>query len=87
MRAAGAPGLRGPGAGGAASCCTRCPWPRAATATLTVACFSVAMLLYEKGKQYTLSELEEMLGVAGFVEFESAGSHGYYHLISARKPQ
>ena len=53
---------------------------------LTVACFSVAMLLYEKGKQYTLSELEEMLAAAGFVDFESAESHGYYHLISARKP-
>ena len=53
---------------------------------LTVACFSVAMLLYEKGKQYTLSELEEMLAAAGFVEFESAASHGYYHLIGARKP-
>ena len=53
---------------------------------LTVACFSVAMLLYEKGKQYTLSELEEMLAAAGFAGFESAESHGYYHLISARKP-
>ncbi len=54
---------------------------------LTVACFSVAMLLYEKGKQYTLSELEEMLAAAGFLEFDSVESHGYYHLISARKPE
>lgn len=54
---------------------------------LTVACFSVAMLLYEKGKQYTLSELEEMLAAAGFVGFESVESHGYYHLVSARKPE
>lgn len=53
---------------------------------LTVACFSVSMLLHEKGKQYTLAELEQMLGPAGFVDFQSSVSHGYYHLISARKP-
>ena len=52
-----------------------------------MACFSVAMLLHENGKQYTLSELEEMLATAGFAGFESAVSHGYYHLISARKPE
>ena len=62
------------------------PLAEARDGPLTVACFSVAMLLHEKGKQYTLSEFEEMLAAAGFVEFESAVSHGYYHLISARKP-
>ena len=63
------------------------PLAEARDGPLTVACFSVAMLLHEKGKQYTLSEFEEMLTAAGFVEFESAASHGYYHLIGARKPE
>ena len=63
------------------------PLAEARDGPLTVACFSVAMLLHEKGKQYTLSELEEILAAAGFAGFESAASHGYYHLISARKPE
>ncbi len=53
---------------------------------LLVACFSVSMLLYEKGKQYTLGELEAFLSEAGFVDFKSEATHAYYHLVSARKP-
>jgi hypothetical protein len=52
---------------------------------LTVACFSIAMLLYEKGKQYTLSEFESILTEAGFTEFQSVPSYGYYHLVCAKK--
>ena len=53
---------------------------------LLVACFSVSMLIYEKGKQYTLGELDGFLSEAGFVDFTSEPTHAYYHLVSARKP-
>jgi hypothetical protein len=52
---------------------------------LTVACFSVSMLIYEKGKQYTLTEFESILSEAGFADFRSVPSFGYYHLISGKK--
>lgn len=52
---------------------------------LCVACFSASMLIFEKGKQYTLSEFEALLSQAGFVDFHSVPSYGYYHLISARR--
>jgi acetylserotonin N-methyltransferase len=48
--------------------------------------FSVAMLLHEKGKQYSLSELEKILMEAGFIDFNSTPTFGYYQLISASKP-
>ncbi len=53
---------------------------------LFAACFSIAMLLHERGKQYTLSELRQILGEAGFVDFHAVPASGYYQLISARKP-
>ncbi len=53
---------------------------------LFAACFSVAMMLHERGKQYTLSEFRGLLAEAGFVDFQSAPVSGYYQLISARKP-
>lgn len=53
---------------------------------LTVACLSAILLMYERGKQYTLKELEEILTSAGFVDFEYKPTHVYYHLISATKP-
>ncbi|MBN79328.1 MAG: ubiquinone/menaquinone biosynthesis protein [Planctomycetaceae bacterium] len=52
---------------------------------LTVACFSIAMLLHEKGKQFTARELQQLLAEAGFVEFQVTPSYGYYSLVSARK--
>lgn len=54
--------------------------------SLFAACYSVAMLLHEKGKQYTLSELRAILGEAGFVDFRSEPTAAHYHLVSARKP-
>ncbi|MEO0459182.1 MAG: methyltransferase [Cyanobacteria bacterium P01_A01_bin.114] len=53
---------------------------------LTVACLSAILLMYEKGKQYTLRELENLLSSVGFVDFQSTPTHVYYHLISATKP-
>ena len=54
---------------------------------LTVACFTVSMLIYEKGKQYTRRELQALLSSVGFVHFESTPTFGYYHLIQAEKPR
>ncbi len=53
---------------------------------LFAACFSVAMLLHEKGKQYTLFELWSILGGAGFTDFQSVPASGTGRLTSARKP-
>ena len=53
---------------------------------LLVACFSINMLLYEHGKQYTLSELRAFLEEAGFEDVAAVPSFGYYSLVSARKP-
>lgn len=53
---------------------------------LFAACFTVAMLIREKGKQYALSEFEAMLTEAGFIDFEAEQVFGYYHLITAKKP-
>ncbi|WP_445245425.1 methyltransferase [Microcoleus sp. OTE_8_concoct_300] len=53
---------------------------------LTVACLSAILLMYEKGKQYTLKEIEEILSSVGFIDFQSTPTHTYYHLISAKKP-
>ena len=53
---------------------------------LTVACFSVNMLLYERGRQYTARELCGFLEDAGFIDCRSTPTFGYYHLIEAHKP-
>jgi acetylserotonin N-methyltransferase len=53
---------------------------------LTAAAFSVAMILHEHGRQYTVEELHAFLERAGFVDREASHSFGYYWLISARKP-
>jgi predicted RNA methylase len=50
------------------------------------ACFSVNMLLYERGKQFTLSEIRTLLEDVGFVEVGIIHTFSYYSLISARKP-
>ena len=38
---------------------------------VTVACLSAILLMYEKGKQYTLKEIEEILSSVGFIDFQS----------------
>ncbi len=52
---------------------------------LTVALYSVAMLLHEKGKQFTPRELETLLTDAGFLNFQVTRSFGYYSLVTATK--
>ncbi len=53
---------------------------------LTVACLSAILLMYENGKQYTLSELEKIMSSVGFINFKSTPTFVYYHLITASKP-
>ncbi len=54
---------------------------------LSVACFSISMLLHERGKQYTPSEFSDMLTGAGFEDVVIDPAYGYYSLVSATKPQ
>ncbi|MCP5004031.1 MAG: hypothetical protein GY941_08830 [Planctomycetes bacterium] len=53
---------------------------------VTVASFSMQMLLGTKGKQFTASELEELLIECGFDAITVVHSYGYYSLIRGRKP-
>ncbi len=54
---------------------------------LTVACFSITMLLHEKGKQFTADELEDLLSGAGFNDFQVTPTFGYYSLVTATKDE
>ena len=47
--------------------------------------FSVTMLVYEKGKQYTFTELKNMLEKVGFKDCKVTNAFGYYSLVSATK--
>ena len=46
---------------------------------------SVAMLLHERGKQYSLAEFDTMLSQAGFVDCQALPAYGHYHLVVARR--
>ena len=52
---------------------------------LLAACFSVTMLVYVKGKQYTFIELKNMLEKAGFTDCRVIPAFGYYSLVTATK--
>lgn len=56
------------------------------TGPFTVASFSVAMLLWAEGMQYSGLELSEMLAAAGFVDVEVIRTHGYWGIVTGRKP-
>ena len=53
---------------------------------LAVACCSVTLLLFERGRQYTAGELSELLSGAGFTDFRSTPTCAYYSLVQARRP-
>ena len=53
---------------------------------LGAACFSVAMLLSHRGKQYTLDELRHILVEAGFQDCRAEPTLGRYHIVYATKP-
>jgi len=53
---------------------------------LTVALYSLAMLIHEKGKQFTVGELKELLTDTGFCDVRVTPTFGYYSLVTATKP-
>jgi len=57
----------------------------AADGPLHAALFSV-MMLGTRGKQFSFTELADMLSCAGFVDVSVAHSYAYYSLISGTKP-
>jgi len=56
------------------------------TGPVSAAAFSIDMLLWTMGRQYSGAELFEMLGSAGFVDIEVKPTFGYWNLVSGRKP-
>ena len=56
------------------------------TGPFATACFSVSMLVQEQGKQYTAEELRLLLERAGFINFKTIPTFGYYSLTTAKKP-
>ena len=56
------------------------------SAPLAAAAFSMHMMIFTEGKQFTASELFGMLGSVGFVDCAAAPAYGYYSLVSARRP-
>ena len=56
------------------------------TGPFTVASFSVAMLLWSEGQQYSGHELSSMLSDTGFVDVEVIPTFGYWSIVTGRKP-
>jgi O-methyltransferase/methyltransferase family protein len=52
---------------------------------VTTAAFSMLMLLGTHGRQYTFSELKQILSSAGFADIDSCATYGYYSVVSGRK--
>lgn len=48
--------------------------------------FSLLMAIGTMGQQFTLPQLREILGSAGFVNIDSRNSYGYYSIVSGEKP-
>ncbi|MBA2487686.1 MAG: ubiquinone/menaquinone biosynthesis protein [Nitrospira sp.] len=55
-------------------------------APLTATSFSMNMMFFTLGKQFTAAELEALLKEAGFHEISIVQTYGYYSLVSGRKP-
>ncbi len=56
------------------------------TGPVSAAAFSMDMLLWTTGRQYSGRELTEMLADAGFIDIEMRPTFGYWSLLSGRKP-
>lgn len=52
----------------------------------TTAAFSLMMLLSTWGQQFTRDEICSLFRQAGFRDFRTTPTHGYYSLVDARKP-
>lgn len=55
-------------------------------APLATACFSMAMMFFTEGKQFSLEELDGLLREAGFDNISVVHTYGYYSVVSGRKP-
>jgi O-methyltransferase domain/Dimerisation domain len=53
---------------------------------LEAAVYSVVMLLWQRGRQYSGAELTRMLGEAGFIEIEVKRGFGLWSIVIGRKP-
>lgn len=52
----------------------------------TTAAFSMHMLVYTAGNQFTLGELQALLTECGFTDVCSYPTYGYYSIVQATKP-
>ncbi|HEX7235629.1 MAG TPA: methyltransferase [Gammaproteobacteria bacterium] len=52
---------------------------------VTTASFSMLMLLGTHGRQYSFSELRQILADAGFTDVDARATYGYYSVVSGRK--
>ena len=53
---------------------------------LTVSAYSMAMLMVTQGRQFEAEELRDLLASAGFRDIDVMPAHGYYSLVTGRKP-
>jgi hypothetical protein len=53
---------------------------------ITAASFSMLMLGTTQGRQYSFSELRQILTGAGFTDIEARKTYGYYSIVSGLKP-
>jgi hypothetical protein len=56
------------------------------TGPFAIAAFSIAMLLWTEGEQYSGRELSAMLTEAGFTDIEVKPTWGYWSIVTGRKP-
>jgi hypothetical protein len=56
------------------------------TGPFAIAAFSIAMLLWTEGEQYSGRELSAMLAEAGFIDIEVKPTWGYWSIVTGRKP-
>lgn len=54
--------------------------------SVTATSFSMNMIYFTRGKQFTAGELTDMLREAGFTDVTVNNTYGYYSLVSASKP-
>ena len=58
----------------------------AKTGPFAIAAFSIVMLLWTEGEQYSGQELSTMLAEVGFVDIEVKPTFGYWSIVTGRKP-
>ncbi|HEY3517034.1 MAG TPA: methyltransferase, partial [Gammaproteobacteria bacterium] len=51
----------------------------------TTASFSMLMLLGTRGRQYSFTELRQILANAGFADVDARPTYGYYSVVTGRK--